>query len=111
MGQKKRFRIVCFRRKGFRSSSWSENLEQAEEEVIKKKVIREIVNKGDAKTSPGRTDVRVQMCPQKQTLCRLETSMDNCVAAVTAAIAAYRRHTQKIKNINHLALVLRLLDK
>ena len=37
--------------------------------------------------------------------------MDDCVASVTAAVAVYRRHNQKIKNTNHLALVLGLLDE
>ena len=36
--------------------------------------------------------------------------MDDSVAAVTAAVAAHRRHKQRIKNINQLALVLGLLD-
>ena len=37
--------------------------------------------------------------------------MGDCVAAVTVAVAAYRRRKQRIKNINQLALVLRLLDE
>ena len=37
--------------------------------------------------------------------------MDDCVAAVTAAVAPYRRRKQRIKNMNHLALVLGLLDE
>ena len=41
---------------------------------------------------------------------RLETSMDDYVAAVTAAVAAYRRLNQRIKNINQLALIIGLLD-
>ena len=31
---------------------------------------------------------------------------DDCVAAVTVAVAAYRRRKQRIKNTNQLALVL-----
>ena len=54
-----------------------------------------------------RTDGRkVQLCLQTQTSCRLETGMEDCVAAVTAAVAACRRCKQRIKNINQLALVL-----
>ena len=36
---------------------------------------------------------------------------DDCVAAVTVAVAAYRRRKQIIKNTNQLALVLGLLDE
>ena len=36
---------------------------------------------------------------------------DDCVAAVTVVVAAYRRRKQRIKNINQLALVLGLLDE
>ena len=38
-------------------------------------------------------------------------SLDDCVAAVTVAVAAYRRRKQRIKNINQLAIVLGLLDE
>ena len=37
--------------------------------------------------------------------------MDDCVAAVTVAVAAYRRRKQRIKYNNQLALVLGLLDE
>ena len=37
--------------------------------------------------------------------------MDDYVAAVAVAVAAYRRRKQRIKNINQLALVLGLLDE
>ena len=37
--------------------------------------------------------------------------MDDCVAAVAAAVAAYRRRKQRIKNIDQLALVRGLLDE
>ena len=60
-----------------------------------------------AKACTGRTDAKVQICLQTQTSCRLETScMDDCVAGVTAAVAAHRRCKQRIKNMNQLALVL-----
>ena len=36
---------------------------------------------------------------------------DDCVAAGTVAVAAYRRRKQRIKNTNQLALVLGLLDE
>ena len=36
---------------------------------------------------------------------------DDCVVAVTVAVAAYRRRKQRIKNTNQLALVLGLLDE
>ena len=36
---------------------------------------------------------------------------DDCVAAVTVAVAAYRRCKQRIKNTNQLAFVLGLLDE
>ena len=36
---------------------------------------------------------------------------DDCVTAVTVAVAAYRRRKQRIKNTNQLALVLGLLDE
>ena len=65
----------------------------------------------DTKASSGRTDAKVQICLQTQTSCRLETDMDDCVAAVTAVVAAYRRRKQRIKNNSRLALVLRLLDE
>ena len=37
--------------------------------------------------------------------------MDDYVAAVTVAVAAYRRRKERIKNINQLLLVLGLLDE
>ena len=37
--------------------------------------------------------------------------MDDCVAAVTTAVAAYRRRKQRMKNINLLTLVRGLLDE
>ena len=37
--------------------------------------------------------------------------MDDCVAAVADAVAAYRCRKRTIKNIAQLALVLRLLDE
>ena len=37
--------------------------------------------------------------------------MDDCIAAVAAAVAAYRRREQIIKTIYQLALVLELLDE
>ena len=37
--------------------------------------------------------------------------MDDCVAATTVAVEAYRRRKQRIKNISQLALVLGLLDE
>ena len=37
--------------------------------------------------------------------------MDYCDAAVTVAVAAYRRRKQRIKNINQLAPVLGLFDE
>ena len=36
--------------------------------------------------------------------------MDDCVVAVTAAVAAYLRGKQRIKNVNQLELVLGFLD-
>ena len=36
---------------------------------------------------------------------------DDCVAAVTVAVAAYRRRKQRIINTNRLALVLGLLNE
>ena len=45
------------------------------------------------------------------TSCRLESGMDDCVATVTAAVAAYRRCKQRIINNNQLAFVLGLLDE
>ena len=36
---------------------------------------------------------------------------DDCVAAVTVAVAAYRRRKQRIKNTNQLAFVLGLPDE
>ena len=58
------------------------------------------------KAYPGRTDAKVQICLQTHTLCRLETGMDDCVAAVTAAVAAGRRCKQRIQNIKQLAFFL-----
>ena len=44
---------------------------------------------------------------QTKTSCRLETDIDDCFAAVTVAVAAYRRCKQRMENINQLlALVL-----
>ena len=37
--------------------------------------------------------------------------MDDCVAAMTIAVAAYRRLKQRINNINQVALVLGLLGE
>ena len=42
---------------------------------------------------------------------RFQFLPDDCIAAVTVAVAAYRRRKQRIKNINQLALVLGLLDE
>ena len=53
----------------------------------------------------GRT-LKFKFSFRTQTSCRLETCMDDCVAAVMAAVAAYRRRKQRIKSINQLALVL-----
>ena len=53
-------------------------------------MIRKIVS-SDTKASTGRTDAKVQICLQVENSCRLETSMDNYVAAVTVVVAAYRR--------------------
>ena len=50
-----------------------------------------------AKACPGRTDAKVQIRLQAQTLCRLEIGMDDRVAAATAAVAAYWRRKQRIK--------------
>ena len=36
--------------------------------------------------------------------------MDDCVAAVTAAVAAYSRREQRIKNVNQVSLVPRGRD-
>ena len=91
MGQKKkRFRITFFRRKRFRRSRWSEKNRQNGGRNYQKKVMRKKLGSG-TKASPGRTDVKVQICLQTQTTCRLETDMDDYVAAVTAVMAAYRR--------------------
>ena len=51
------------------------------------------------------------ICLQTQTSCRLETAMDDCVAAVAASEAVYRHRKLRIKNTNQLALVLGLLDE
>ena len=37
----------------------------------------------------GWTDAKIQIRLQRQTSCRLETGMDDCVAAVTATVAVY----------------------
>ena len=71
--------------------------------------MRKIVS-SDTKASPGRIDAKVHISPQTQTSCRLETSMEDYVTAVTVTVAAYRRRKHGIKNINQLAsLVLGLL--
>ena len=41
----------------------------------------------------------------------METDMDDCVSAVAAAVAAYRRRKQRIKTIAQWTLVLVLLDE
>ena len=50
-------------------------------------MIRKIVC-SDTKASPRLTDAKGQICLQTQTSGRLKTGMDDCVAAVTAAVAA-----------------------
>ena len=77
------------RRKRFRRSNWSENLEKTEEKVIRKNLIRK-VGPRDTKASPGRTDAKVQIFLHRQISCGMETYMDDCVAAVAAAVVAYR---------------------
>ena len=62
-----------------------------------------VVGEGVPWTDGGKSS---NLPPKTQTSCRLQTGMDDCVAAVTAAVAAYRRCKQIIKNINQLALVL-----
>ena len=59
-----------------------------------------------AKVCPGQTDGRKSSSLPSQTSCRVQTGMDDCVAAVTAAVAAYRRCKQIMRYINELALVL-----
>ena len=41
----------------------------------------------------------------------MEIDMDDCVSAVAAAVAAYRRRKQRIKTIAQWTLVLVLLDE
>ena len=72
-------------------------------------MLRKIAS-SNTEASPERTDAKVLICLQSQTSYRLETRMDDCVAAVTAAVAAYRRRKQRIKNISQLALVIELLN-
>ena len=94
---KKRLRSNFFRRRRFRRSSWSENLEKTEEEVTRKKMNKKNGPRG-TKASPGRTDAKVQICIQTQTSCGMDTCLDDCVAAVTAAVAAYRRGKKRINS-------------
>ena len=87
-------------------------MEKTEEEVnIRKTLIRKRVAR-DTKASlgrtDGRTDARVQIWLQTQTSCGMETAMDDCVAEVAAAVAAYRRRKQRIKKIDQLPWVLGL---
>ena len=109
--RKTRLRIILFRRKRFRGSSWSEKLKKRRKEcVIRKKTFRKIVS-SDTRASPGRTDATVQIFLQTHTSRRLETNFDDYVGAVTVEVAAYRCRKHRIKNINRLALVLGLLDE
>ena len=55
----------------------------------KEEVIRKIVSSDTEKASPGRTDTKVPICLQTQTSFRLKIGMDDSVAVVTAAVAAY----------------------
>ena len=105
--RKTRFLINIYRKKRFRRSSWSENLAK---EVIRKKMMSNIVS-SDTKAPPGRTDAKIIICLQTQASCRLETSTDDYIAAVTVAVAAYRRRKQRIKIIKQLALILGFLKK
>ena len=107
MGRKNTFSIFFFPEEAL---SEEQLVGKTEEEVIGKKVYQKIVS-SDTKAFPGQTDAKVQICLQSQTSCRLETSMGDYVAAVTVAVAAYRRRKQRIKNVNKLALVLGLLDE
>ena len=88
MGQKKTFLAHVFFRNHFRISNGNKKMEKTEE-VIRKILIREIVPRY-TKASLGRTDARAQVRLQTQTSCGMETGMDNCVAAVAVAVAAYR---------------------
>ena len=57
---------------------------------------------------PGST---VQTCVQTQTLRGMETYMDDCIAAVVAAAAAYLGHKYIISTIAQWPLFLELLDE
>ena len=56
-----------------------------------------VVGEGVPRTD-GRKSMKVQICLQTKTSCRVETGiMDDCVAAVTPVVAVYRRCKQRIK--------------
>ena len=84
-------------------------MEKKEEEVIRKKVVIKQLVAIRRCPPDGRTQKFTSAFKHRPH--RLETSMDDYVAAVTVAVAAYRRRKQRIKNINKLALVLGLLDE
>ena len=103
MGQKKKFseELVVGKKNGKNRRSYH------------KKMLRKIVTVvGIRRQPPDERTQKFRICLQIQTTssCRLETDMDDSVAAVTGAVAAYRRRKQRIKNINKLELILGLLD-
>ena len=92
MGQKKHFFFgsLFFGRSAFGGAVGLKNWEKLRKKFIRKKMIRKKIN-NDTEASLGRTNAKkVQICFQTQTAsCRLETGMDDYVAAVTAAVAVY----------------------
>ena len=99
MGQKNTFSDHFFSEEALSEEQLIRKSGKTEEEVTKRKVIRKIVS-SDTKASPGRIDAKVKIFLQTQTSCRFETSVDDYVAAVTVAVAAYRPRKQRIKTIS-----------
>ena len=110
MGQENTFSDHFFSEEALSEEQLIKKCGKTEEELSEKKCSEKYIV-SDTKASPRRMDAKVLICLQTETSCRLETGMDDCVAAVAASVAACQHRKLRIKNIKQLALVLGLLDE
>ena len=91
--------------------NWKKRKKLPEKKVIRKIYLVIVIRSSNKKASPGRTDSKVQIAfKHRPRVGWRQAWMTDCVAAMMAAAATYRRRKQGIENINQLALVLGLID-